>query len=296
MVAEVLEYLSPQSGGRFLDLTLGGGGHAEVILQRVGPEGLVVGVDRDTDVLERTASRLQSLYRNIECIHADFGEIDELKRVLKPICFDGLLLDIGASSMQLDDPERGFSFTRSGPLDMRMDRTRGPTAAELLKQLSARELEEMLRTYGEERHAKRIAAAIVKQRCRRPISDTLDLALLVERASPGRRGRIHPATRTFQALRIAVNDELGALSRLLAGFRSLLEPGGAIVVITFQSLEDRLVKFCFRDAKRACWLDVLTPKPIRATPEEIARNRRSRSAKLRAARVKKADEEDEVRP
>ena len=285
MVAEVLQYLAPRTGGRYLDLTVGAGGHARVVLERIGPSGVFVGVDRDRDVLERTSGELRSKYPKSRFIHANFAEIDELSRVLEPIRFEGVLLDLGASSMQLDDAGRGFSFMRSGPLDMRMDRTARTTAADLLRRLSLEDLERILREYGEERHARRIARAIVDGRGRLPLVTTTDLAMLVQRVSPSRRERIHPATRTFQALRIAVNDELGCLERFLAGFPKLLVPGGVIVVIAFHSLEDRLVKTAFRRLAAEGRLELLTRKPATATDDEVERNRRARSAKLRAARL-----------
>ena len=283
MVTEALRHLAPREGGRYLDLTVGAGGHARALLERVGPTGLVVGVDRDAETLERTSRTLKPEYPQSRYIHANFAEIDELSRLLEPIRFDGVLLDLGASSMHLDDAERGFSFLRSGPLDMRMDRTARTTAADLVRRLSVEDLERILREYGEERHARRIARAIVEARKRRPLMTTTDLATLVERVS-AHRERIHPATRTFQALRIAVNDELGSLSRFLDAFPRLLVPGGVIVVIAFHSLEDRLVKTAFRRLKQEGRLEILTPKPETATEEEVARNRRARSAKLRAGR------------
>ena len=285
MVAEALTYLNPQPGGRFLDLTVGAGGHARAILERIGPSGLFVGVDRDGETLQSAAEGLRRDFPHARFLHANFAEIDELCRHLGSIRFHGLLLDLGLSSVQLADEERGFSFLRSGPLDMRMDRTEGGTAAELLERLPAGELERVIREYGEERHARRIARAIVRERRRRPIAETTRLAALIEHVTPSRRGRIHPATRTFQALRIAVNDELGSLERFLARFPRLLDPQGVVVVICFESLTDRLVKRRFRRCAREGWLDVLTPKPVRPGREEIERNRRARSAKLRAARL-----------
>ncbi len=285
MVDEVIEFLSPKVGGRYLDMTLGGGGHAREILRRIGPTGMLVGVDRDNEVLERTEEELCSEFANLRLFHCNFAEFDELRRVKLPIRFDGLLLDLGVSSFQLDEDVRGFSFMRSGPLDMRMDRTGGVTAGELLKTISVEDLEKIIREYGEERYARRIARAIVEQRRRRRLVDTAQLASVIERAVPSRRGRIHPATRTFQALRIAVNDELGNLEKFLARFHQLLNPQGTIVVLSFQSLEDRLVKERFRQGRREGWLEVLTRKPLTATREEVKRNRRARSAKLRAART-----------
>ncbi len=284
MVAEVLEYLAPREGGRCLDLTVGAGGHARAVLERIGPTGVFVGADRDRDVLHRTSVELKAKYPQTRLIHANFAEIDELSRLLEPIRFEGVLLDLGASSMQLDDAERGFSFLRSGPLDMRMDRTTRTTAADLLRRLSLEDLEHILWEYGEERHARRIARAIVAARGRQPMLTTTDLAMAIERVSPSHPGRIHPATRAFQALRIAVNDELGCLDRFLAGFTKLLVPGGVAVIIAFHSLEDRLVKTAFRRLAAEGRVEILTRKPVTATDEEVARNRRARSAKLRAAR------------
>jgi len=286
MAAEVLRYLAPRAGGRYLDLTVGGGGHARAILERIGPAGVFVGADRDEEVLRRTAAELGAKYPQSRFLRANFAEIRELSRLLEPICFDGLLLDLGVSSLQLDEAQRGFSFLRPGPLDMRMDRSEGVTAADLLGHLSADELERILRDYGEERYARRIARAIVRERGRRPLTDTAELAALIEHVSPSRRGRIHPATRTFQALRIAVNDELGNLERFLAEFPRLLAPQGVVVVISFHSLEDRLVKTCFKRLEREGALEVLTPKPVTPGEAETERNRRARSAKLRAARLR----------
>jgi 16S rRNA (cytosine1402-N4)-methyltransferase len=285
MVDEVLKYLDPRGGSRVLDLTLGAGGHARAILKLIGQTGLLVGVDRDGELLQRTASRLRGDYPQTRFLHANFGEIDELAGHLSPIRFAGVLLDLGVSSEQLDDAERGFSFARTGPIDMRMDRSQAVTASRLLKELSADELERVLREYGQERHARRIARAIVRERARTPLTDTLQLAGLVERVVGGRPGPIHPATRAFQALRIAVNDELGNLARCLAGVHRLLDVGGIIVVISFHSLEDRLVKRSFRQGRVDGRLEVLTPKPVRPHDEEVRRNRRARSAKLRAARL-----------
>ena len=285
MLREILEYLAPGNGGRFLDLTVGAGGHARAILERIGRTGQFVGMDRDEDVLRLTADRLKREFPQARFFHGDFAEIAELRRQVGSMTFQGVLLDLGVSSIQLDDAPRGFSFQRSGPLDMRMDRSEQTTAADLINRLSQGELERLIRTYGEERHARRIARAIVEERRRRPLTDTLQLASLIERAVPRGRGRINPATRTFQALRMAVNDEPGRLDRLLGTFHQLLERDGTIAVIAFQSLEDRAVKRRFREGARGGWLEVLTGKPVTPTDEEVARNRRSRSAKLRAARM-----------
>jgi 16S rRNA (cytosine1402-N4)-methyltransferase len=284
MVAEVLEYLAPRKGGRYLDLTVGAGGHARAVAERIGPEGLLVGVDVDEEVLRLTADRLGREHPQTRFLKCNFSKIDELRRVIGPISFQGIIVDLGVSSIQLDSPGRGFSLSSPGLIDMRMDRSGGVTAAQLLREMSQEELERVIREYGEERYARRIARAVVEERKLRPFTLTTQLASLVARVVPRKGGRIHPATRTFQALRIAVNDELGSLSRLLARFHEMLDPGGVAVVISFHSLEDRLVKRAFREGGREGRLEVLTRKPVCASQEEIRRNPRSRSAKLRAAR------------
>lgn len=290
LLTEVLELLNPQPGELFCDGTLGGAGHSAAIAAR---GARILGVDRDP--LALTAAR-EKLGDSAELHHAAFSSIPQLLGHRK---LDGLLLDLGVSSPQLDLPERGFSFTKDGPLDMRMDPTRGPTARELIKDVTESELADLIHEYGEERYAKRIARMLKE----RDPQTTLDAAKVCVDAIPiaeQRKSKIHAATRTFQALRIAVNAELTELEVILAALPDLLAPGGRAAIISFHSLEDRLVKNRFRDL---AWtssfpphlavqngervepvVDVLTKKPIVATDDEIARNPRSRSAKLRGCR------------
>ncbi|HOO77532.1 MAG TPA: 16S rRNA (cytosine(1402)-N(4))-methyltransferase RsmH [bacterium] len=277
MVGEVLEYLAPGPGNRVLDGTVGAGGHAESILESLGPDGFLLGVDRDREILDEARERLERFSGRVRLEKGNFAELGEIEP------FDRILLDLGASSLQLDRAERGFSFREDGPLDMRMDRDEATTAFDLVDRLGAAELADLIYRWGEERGSRRIARFIVERRQREPIRSTADLARIVSRAL-GRRGRIHPATRTFQALRIGVNRELENLEAFLARAPSLLRPGGRIAVISFHSLEDRAVKQAFRTWKREGWGEILTPKPIRAAEDEKKENPRARSARLRAAR------------
>ncbi len=289
LVAEVRDLLAPRPGARIFDGTVGAGGHAAALAPLVGPEGLYVGVDRDPQILEVARERLAPIAARVplRLRRARFGDLAAIAREEAPGGFDAVLLDLGVSSLQLDRPERGFSFAAEGPLDMRMepDRPDLPPAADLVNELPEAELAELIYRHGEERFARRIARAIVEARRRARIETTGDLARIVEAAVPRgyERGRIHPATRTFQALRIAVNDELGELGRALAALPGVLAPGGRAAVISFHSLEDRLVKNAFRDAARAGRLRILTKKPVRPSEAEVRANRRARPAKLRAA-------------
>lgn len=300
LAAEVLEQLAPRPGGVYLDGTLGGGGHSELILERIGPEGLVVGIDRDQAALKAASERLSRFGNCFKAIQGSFGDLKELLAAQGITTLDGLLLDLGVSSHQLDTVERGFSFRLNGPLDMRMDSNDGDTAADLLAELSADELEKIIKDFGEERWAKKIAAKIVQVRQETPITTTLQLAELVAGSIPRRfhEDRIHPATRTFQGLRIAVNQELEQAREGVSAGIALLKPGGRIAVISFHSLEDRIVKHLFREAATGCIcpprmpycvcnrkpdLKVLTGRPITAGAVELADNPRARSAKLRVA-------------
>jgi 16S rRNA (cytosine1402-N4)-methyltransferase len=276
--AEVLRYLAPAPGQTIVDGTVGAGGHARLLAERVAPGGKVIGFDRDAAMLDLARRRLEGL--PVTLIHANF---DELPRRLDAPA-DGVLADLGVCSDQLDAAERGFSFQTSGPLDMRLNPEEGEPASALLRRLSERDLADLIYRYGEERFSRRIARRIVETRKRTPLETTEQLADLVRRTVPrprGRRPAIDPATRVFQALRIAVNDELGALDRFLAALPDAVKPGGRAVVISFHSLEDRRVKQAFR--QRQYW-EVLTPKPVQAGDEEVRNNPRARSAKLRAAR------------
>ena len=282
MLTETLDALDPQGGRVYVDATLGGGGHAEAILERSEPDGRLIGVDRDASALEAAAGRLERGGERVTLVHAPFGELPEVLARCGISRVHGVVADLGVSSPQLDRPERGFSFRASGPLDMRMDPSRGETARELCARLSERELADVLYDLGEERKSRPIARSIKKALEAGELETTDDLRRAVVRAiGPQRRGGIDPATRTFQALRLAVNDELGQLDRLLASLGDLLEDDGVAVIISFHSLEDRKVKQCFRGSDI---LIPLTKKPLVASEDEQRENPRSRSAKLRAAR------------
>ncbi|MEZ6196038.1 MAG: 16S rRNA (cytosine(1402)-N(4))-methyltransferase RsmH [Planctomycetota bacterium] len=280
MLEEVLDLLRPAPGGRFADLTLGAGGHAEAILERTGPDGRLWGVDRDEVALETAGRRLERFAERFEALKHDFGGAPKVLADLGVGDLDGVLMDLGVSSMQLDDPERGFAIKADGPLDMRMSGRGKTTAAKLLDTADEAELERIFREYGEEPRARAIARKIVDLRKRTKLTRTSELAELV-RSVTGSRGKIHPATRVFQALRIAVNRELEAIEAAVPGMMDRLRPGGRIAVISFHSLEDRIVKECFRRAEDEGRGVALTPKPLVPTAAESARNRRSRSARLR---------------
>ncbi len=301
LVDEVVEHLAPGKGGIYVDGTLGAGGHAERILDASSPDGRLVGVDRDEDALAAARARLARFGERVVFVHGRFGDLRAHLEALGTSQVNGILVDLGVSSPQLDVAARGFSFSKEGPLDMRMDRTDDTTAARLIDEVTVEELERILSELGEERYSRRLARAIKEAARTGALATTTDLARLVARAMPpgaSRHDRIDPATRTFQALRIAVNDELGELRRFLEDFPDLLLPGGRCVVISFHSLEDRPVKERFRELEWTSRLPpdlaagagertapvcrVLTRKPVTAGPDELARNPRSRSAKLRA--------------
>jgi len=277
LLAEVLEALAPRPGATVVDATFGAGGHSAAIAGRLAG-GRLVALDADP-----SAAAFAAPLAGVELVKSNFGDLAAVLDRLGIESVDGVLFDLGVSSMQLDDPVRGFSFRAPGPLDMRMDPTAGESAAELLERVDERELADILFLYGEERAARRIARAVAGARdAGRAPRTTADLARIVAGAVHvrGLRERIHPATRTFQALRIAVNDELGALERGLASAVARTRPGGRIAVISFHSLEDRIVKRAFRNDER---LRPLTKRPIEAGEAELAANPRSRSAKLRVA-------------
>jgi 16S rRNA (cytosine1402-N4)-methyltransferase len=282
---EVVAGLAPRRGGCYLDATLGGGGHAAALLAASAPDGRLLGIDADPAALAAASARLSPFAGRVTLAHGNFRDLAAIVRAHGFTVFDGILFDLGVSSHQLDTPERGFSFQVDAPLDMRLDPTSGLTAADLVNETPEGELADMLYTYGEEHAARRIARFIAEARRKRRIATTGELAAIVSRALGGRRGRIHPATRTFQALRIAVNDELGSLEAALPQAAALLAPGGRLAVIAFHSLEDRIVKQFFRAeaAGTAPRLRVVTRKPLVAGEDEQRRNPRSRSAKLRIA-------------
>jgi 16S rRNA (cytosine1402-N4)-methyltransferase len=295
---EVLTYLAPRPGALIVDATVGEGGHAEAILRRIAPAGRLIGLDRDGETLTRAEERLRRFGQNVTLAQANFADLDDALTVLGVGAVDGVLLDIGVSTRQLTDAERGFSFERVGPLDMRMDRgdPEGRTAADLANTLPERDLADLIYRYGEERASRRIARQIV---ARRPLRTTRDLARAVEAAVGAGRGRLHPATRTFQALRIATNREIESLEQALPQAIRRLRPGGRLCVIAFHSIEDRAVKQALARFARGCicppdlpecrcggqsrLVRILTKKPVTPSAAEIARNPRARSARLRAA-------------
>ncbi len=282
MTAEVLQYLQPARGGLFVDCTVGLGGHARALLEQGATR--LIGLDRDRDALARAGEVLAPWGDRVELVHADYRDLDDVLDGRGVDGIDGALADLGVSSLQLDGAGRGFSFQRDEPLDMRMDRTSGPTAAELIAGAGETELADAIYRYGEERLSRRIARAIVTARAGEPIATTGRLAGIVRRAV-ARRGysRIDPATRTFQALRIWVNHELDGLDRFLEAAARRLRAGARLVVISFHSLEDRIVKHTFRAlAPAGAPFRVLTRKPVVPPDEGVHRNPRSRSAKLRA--------------
>ncbi len=283
MTAEVLQFLRPEQGGLFVDCTVGLGGHSRALLEAGATR--VIGLDRDPDALARARDTLAPWRDRVELVHADYRALEEILDRRQLAHVDGTLADLGVSSMQFDEPGRGFSFQRDEPLDMRMDRTAGDTAASLLARSTERELADAIFQYGEERFSRRIARAIVAGREDAAIDTTGRLASVVRRAIPRRFPvRIDPATRTFQALRIWVNRELDGLDRFVEAAARRLRAGARLVVITFHSLEDRIVKHTLRALQqRDGVVQVLTKKPIVPGDVEVERNPRSRSAKLRAA-------------
>ena len=308
---ELIAHLAPKPGGTYVDLTTGAGGHLEAILQASSPDGHCIGIDRDHHALEIARARLARFEGRFTLIHGNAQDvailIERLGRHHPPI--HGVILDAGVSSMQLDQPARGFSFRQRGPLDMRMDQSQGQTAADIVNGTNEADLAALIDEFGEERYARRVAAAIVSRRSARPFSTTDELAEVIARAIPsghdsqrarGPSGAIHPATRTFQAIRIAVNGEMDALRAAVPAAISLTAPGGRVAVIAFHSLEDRIVKQAFSRASGKCTcphglpicvcgavasVRILTPRPLVPSDTEIAANPRSRSARLRAVEV-----------
>ena len=285
LLNETIDFLNPRPGGLYVDGTLGLGGHSEAILKRSAPDGKVFGFEWDESAIERARERLSLYEDRLTIIRRNFAEISEGLDEAGVTEIDGLLIDIGLSSLQLDMGERGFSFQRDEILDMRMDNRKTVTAQSILATCSQTELADIFFYYGEERQARPIAAAIVEYRARETIRTTKQLVSIVAKAVPRRfhPGKIHIATKVFQALRIAVNTELENLARILEDGVRYLKPGGLFCVISFHSLEDRIVKTKFKENKK---LDVLTSKPVMVSPEEVAANKRSRSARLRVARKK----------
>ncbi|MFP6655303.1 MAG: 16S rRNA (cytosine(1402)-N(4))-methyltransferase RsmH [Myxococcota bacterium] len=300
LLAETLAQLNLEPGAVIIDGTLGGGGHAAAILERTGPNGRLVGLDLDGEAIEEAGQRLEKFGDRVQLIQASFRRLDDIAEELAPVAIDGIVLDLGVSSHQLDRPLRGFRFSpgAESPLDMRMDGVGGDTTAKsLLASLSVEDLEVVFSKYGQLPGSRRLARAIVARRDTAPLETAADLIELASGLGIGRGRRHNPATLIFQALRIAVNDEMGALEEGLQAAIRILRPGGRLVVIAYHSLEDRLVKHAFRAAARGCtcppeWpacrcdvlpsLGILTKRPISPSEEEIRGNARARSARLRA--------------
>ena len=291
LLKEAIDFLAVKRGGTYLDATVGLGGHSYEIAKRLGAPGHLIGFDKDPAALEMARGKLQAADRtgegarlstddwpSVTLIHASFAEVGER---IAPASLDGMMADLGVSSLQLGDPARGFSFQAEGPLDMRMNPMSGETAEQVVNHIDERELADVIYEFGEERRSRRIARAIVRSR---PIRTTKQLVEAISAAARSmKHERIHPATRTFQALRIFVNRELDDLKALLEAAPRVLKPGGRLVMISFHSLEDRIVKDALREGAKQGWYRLLTKKPVTAGEDEIDRNPRSRSAKMRAA-------------
>ncbi len=295
LTEEVVRYLAVQPGGRYVDCTAGAGGHARAIIEAAAPGGLLLGLDADPQAISIAERNLAPFAESVKLVEANFRELAETCRGLNFVPVHGVLFDLGLSSLQLADTERGFSFQTEAPLDMRFSPRQPLTAADIVNEYPEAELADVIWRFGEERASRRIARAIVRAR---PLRTSLELAAVVSRAMPGGRSRIHPATRTFQALRIAVNDELNALTAGLEQARDILGLGGRLVVISFHSLEDRIVKQFFQRESRDCicppevpgctcghraTMHIITKHTVTPTEQEIDANPRSRSARLRAA-------------
>jgi 16S rRNA (cytosine1402-N4)-methyltransferase len=300
MVQEIVQYLNCSPDKTYVDGTLGGGGHARAILEAIGSQGFLLGIDRDQEAIVHAGKSLRQFKPNFRLFHNNFTDLPAILSEVRTTGVDGILLDLGVSLHQLEGSGRGFSFMRDEPLDMRMNTEEGVTAESLVNTLPERDLASLIARYGEERYASRIAKRIVASRRQEKIRSSLQLADIVKRAIPAerRRGRIHPATRTFQAIRIAVNRELDCLERFLDVATECLKPGGRLCIVSFHSLEDRIVKNKFKTLARGCTcppdfprcvcgkppqISILTKRPVRAGDEEIKANPMARSAKLRAA-------------
>ena len=287
LAQEVIAYLDPKPNENFIDCTIGDGGHAEAILEKTSPKGKLIGFDRDDQALKRAQEFLSKFGERIQLINDNFANLDKyVDATSKP---DGILFDFGFSSAEIQDPERGFSFNASGPLDMRFDRRQKLTAAHIINTYSEKELIRILKEYGEERFARQIVKQIIEQRKKSAIATTQELVRAIGQAVPAKylRSRIHFATRTFQALRIETNAELEAIEAALPKALAALKSGGKMVVISFHSLEDRIVKHFFKDSAKQDLVKILTKKPIRPSEPEIENNPRARSAKLRAIQKQK---------
>jgi 16S rRNA (cytosine1402-N4)-methyltransferase len=281
MLEEVMAHVMPAPGGIYADVTIGGGGHARAILERSAPDGRLIGTDRDPAALKAARAALQAFGDRVTLRKARIRDLRDVLDALDVELVDGVVADLGVSSAQLDQQDRGFSLAKDGPIDMRMDPTEGETALDLIGRSDAEALANLIYRYGEERRSRRIARALKRAHDDGELETTGDLRRAIHRATGPKRGRIDPSTKTFQALRIAVNEELADLEAFLDLMPSVLKTGGVVAVISFHSLEDRMVKHTFRESES---LNPLSKRPIVASDEERNRNPRSRSAKLRAAR------------
>lgn len=285
MPQEVIEFLNPPAGGCFLDGTLGLAGHSALIAERIGPSGRLIALDKDHKALALAKKKLSGFSGRMDLVHSDFRDFDIVLKNLGVDAVDGMLFDLGISSFQLDEPQRGFSFRSEGPLDMRMDQEALTSAKDLVNTLKEEDLADIIFNFGEERFSRRIAKAIVQYRSRKPVETTQELEEIIFTSVPVsyRRQKIHPATRTFQAIRIAVNRELEALTSVMDKCADYLKEGGRIGVISFHSLEDRIVKEKFKSLAKSGVMTLIVKKPLRPTDEEIQSNPRSRSARFRIA-------------
>ena len=285
MIEEILSFLNLCPGGKIVDATIGTGGHSLAILKQLMHKGKLIGIDRDQESLKIAKERLSGVSDICEFVYGNFVDIDQLLKKINVKKIDGIVFDLGISSFQLADPQRGFSFQNQGPLDMRLDKNSPISAYELVNKLNEEELSSLLWNFGEERWHRRIARFLVRERGKHPISTTLELSSIVLKAMPYKHkySRIHPATRTFQAIRIAVNRELEILEIAICKAIKLLNKKARICVISFHSLEDRIVKFTFRKAAAEGEVKIITPKPLIPSESEIEENPSSRSAKLRVA-------------
>lgn len=287
LLGEALHFLNLTPGKIIIDATIGGGGHAEEIMKKICPEGMLIGIDRDAESLKIAHERLRTIGCAFKLVNRNFKDLEEIMSDLGIRGADGILFDLGISGIQIESHERGFSIKNTGPLDMRMDRTQGLTAKDLVNSLPEYELSNLIRDFGEERFHRKIAKGIADARKKKDIETTSELAEIILKSVPYKarkaHSRIHPATRTFQALRIKVNDELSSLEEALRKTRFVLRKEGRLSVISFHSLEDRIVKNVFKEISLSGVFRVLTKKPIMAGEKEVSENPRARSAKLRAA-------------
>jgi len=283
LAKEIISFLSLVPGQIIVDATMGGAGHSEQILQKITPGGMLIGIDRDEETLRLASERLRPFEGSFKLINKNFKYLKEILKDIGVGKANGIIFDLGISSIQMESWQRGFSIKSDGPLDMRMDRSQSVTAKNLVNRLRETELSEIIRDYGEERFHRRIAKRIVEERTRKEISTTAELSEVVLRSLPysHNKYKIHPATRTFQAIRIKVNDELGSIREALGALPDCLEKGARCCVISFHSLEDRIAKNTFKEFKAQGLFDILTKKPIMADENEVITNPRSRSAKLR---------------